>query len=87
MPDEEPLPETVWAEFPQRSCRQVFSTDGLIDHSCALPEFHPGPDAAKTSAESIKRRYAWEQANPGWEQTVTIDDPFKGVEEQLKRGR
>lgn len=87
MPDPEQPPEIKWAEFPQRSCRVAFSMDGLIDHTCDLPEFHPGPDAAKSSRPSIERREGWEAANPGWEKTVSVDDPFAGVEEQLKKGR
>ena len=78
-------PEIVWAEYPGRKCREIFTDDGLIDHSCELPEHHPGPPASKTSKLSIGRRTAWEAAHPGWEKLIAADDPFADATEKLKR--
>jgi hypothetical protein len=64
-----------FAEFPQRTCRQITSDDGLIDHACLLPELHPGPCCPNTRA-AIARREAWEAAHPGWEKLAQADDPF-----------
>jgi hypothetical protein len=63
------------AEYPQRSCRQPVQGKHA-DHSCELPEHHPGPDASFSVPESVRRRDAWEAANPGWEKTSVFDDPF-----------
>lgn len=68
----------TFAEYPQRTCRQVSSEDGLTDHACALPELHPGPCCPKTRA-AIRRREAWEAANPGWEKLAPHDDPFAEI--------
>lgn len=73
-----------WAQYPERTCRTAFSLDGLIDHTCDLPDMHPGPDAAKSSWESITRRVKWQDENPGWAKLIPSDDPFAGVENQLK---
>lgn len=77
--DEEDLPEVVFAEHPQRSCRRHQTPDGLIDHFCALPDLHPGPCCPKTLRSAIKRRQAWEKANPGWAKTARQDDPFEDI--------
>lgn len=75
MSDE--LPEVKWAEYPQRTCRQPSqSSDGLIDHTCSLPDAHPGPCCPRTDPEKIRRRQAWEAASPGWEKMGRDDDPF-----------
>lgn len=79
MPDQENLPEVKFAEHPQRSCRRHQTPDGLIDHFCALPELHPGPCCPRTLRDAIKRRQAWEKANPGWEKTARQDDPFADI--------
>lgn len=72
-------PEIVFAEFPQRSCREPVTEDGLIDHWCDLAELHPGPHCPKTLAAAIQRRQAWEKANPGWRSLISHDDPFREV--------
>jgi hypothetical protein len=77
--DEEQLPEVVFAEHPQRSCRQSVTADGLIDHWCSLPELHPGPCCPKTLRSAIARRQAWEAVNPGWQKLMKADDPFEDI--------
>jgi hypothetical protein len=74
-------PENVitWAEFPQRRCRDSFMVTEHVDHSCDLPEHHPGPHASKGSALSQERSLAWQAAHPGWEQLMRDDDPFREV--------
>lgn len=75
MPEKE-LPEPRWAEHPQRTCRLPQTPDGLIDHFCSLPEFHPGPDCPKTLPAAIRRRQEWERDHPGWEKMTRVSDPF-----------
>lgn len=67
------------AEYPQRKCRITFTEDGLIDHACDVVDSHPGPCAALSSAASVKRRDAWEAANPGWERMMAGADPFAEI--------
>ncbi len=77
MPVSDELTEIKWAEYPQRSCRQVQqSGDGFTDHSCSLPELHPGPCCPKTLPAAILRRQTWEAANPGWDKISRDPDPF-----------
>lgn len=73
---EDDLPEVKFAEFPQRTCREPQTADGLIDHFCSLAELHPGPHCPRTLPEAIRRRAAWEAANPGWERMARDPDPF-----------
>lgn len=68
------------AEYPQRTCREPFTENGLTDHTCDLVDGHPGPPAALSSPESVKRRDAWEAAHPGWEKLMDFNDPFKSVD-------
>lgn len=77
-------PEVRYAGYPERKCRQPGTEDGLIDHWCDLPELHPGPCCPRTSPAAIARRQAWEAAHPGWERLRNHDDPFAGVERQLR---
>jgi hypothetical protein len=77
--DQEDLPEVVFAEHPQRTCREPVTEDGLIDHWCSLAEFHPGPHCPRTLRPAILRRQRWEKANPGWEKLVPQNDPFKDI--------
>jgi hypothetical protein len=77
--DEEDLPEVKFAEHPQRSCRRHQTPDGLIDHWCSLPDLHPGPCCPRTLREAIKRRQAWEKANPGWRELMKPEDPFADI--------
>ena len=74
MADE--LPEVRFAEHPQRTCREPQTPDGLIDHFCSLAELHPGPHCPRTLPGAIRRRAAWEAANPGWEKMAGQGDPF-----------
>jgi hypothetical protein len=83
-PGQEAADEVRWAEFPQRSCRQPFTEDGLIDKTCDLPELHPGPDASKASQSSADRRLAWQRDNPGWEKLAVHDDPFEDITAKLQ---
>lgn len=64
------------AEFPQRQCRQPVTDDGFTDHSCNLPEFHPGPCAPSALPAALERRALWEAAHPGWEAMTGSYDPF-----------
>ncbi len=73
-----------FAEHPERKCRQHQSPDGLIDHFCDLAEPHPGPCCPSTLPAAIRRREEWEAAHPGWEKLRRQDDPFAGLERQLK---
>jgi hypothetical protein len=82
---DEELPGVRFAEFPQRSCREPVTDDGLIDHWCDLANLHPGPCCPKTLASAIRRRQEWERDNPGWETLAAQDDPFADVTEQMKR--
>lgn len=52
------------AEYPQRKCREALDASGFIVYLCDIPEWHAGPCASLSNAESIKRRDAWEKANP-----------------------
>jgi hypothetical protein len=67
------------AEYPERKCREPFSEDGLIDHTCDVVDAHPGPHAAFSCPASVKRRDDWEAANPGWERMMSGTDPFAEV--------
>lgn len=67
-----------FADYPQRTCREnVIEND--IDHSCSLPEHHPGPHCPRSLASAIARREQWEADNPGWEKLMRNDDPFEGL--------
>jgi len=70
------LPEVKFAEFPQRTCREQQTPDGLIGHWCSLAELHPGPHCPRTLPEAIRRRARWEKDNPGWEKMARDPDPF-----------
>lgn len=67
------------AEFPQRKCRMPVAGQ-WNDYPCEIREYHPGPCASLSVAASVRRREAWEEANPGWESLITSDDPFRGVQ-------
>lgn len=69
-------PDIVFAQHPQRSCREPVTEDGLIDHFCALAEFHPGPHCPRTLQAAIDRRKTWEKANPDWQKMTRSADPF-----------
>lgn len=75
---EEDLPEVKFAEYPQRSCRLVETTDGFTDHACMLPEEHPGPHCPNTR-EGIRRRQLWERGHPGWQAMARDPDPFRDI--------
>jgi hypothetical protein len=75
----EELPEVVFAEHPQRSCRRHQTPDGLIDHFCSLSDLHPGPCCPRTLRSAIRRRQEWERDNPNWRDLVKFDDPFQEV--------
>ena len=75
------LPEVKFAEHPERSCREPVTEDGLIDHWCALPEFHPGPHCPRTLQAAIDRRQQWEKDHPGWGQMNREADPFATFEQ------
>lgn len=56
------------AEFPQRTCREAVW--GVQAYACELPDMHPGPCASYSVQDSVTRREAWEEANPGWENDI-----------------
>jgi hypothetical protein len=65
-----------FAEWPERTCREPVSDDGLIDHHCSLADLHPGPHCPKTLKAAIERRERWEAEHPGWQSMIKPDDPF-----------
>jgi len=68
------------AEYPQRKCRMHVPgqyNDGL----CELPEWHDnGPCADPGNPASVRRRDAWEAANPelAYKGVPGMGDPFHG---------
>jgi hypothetical protein len=68
-----------FAEYPERTCREPVTLDGLTDHACSLREWHPGPHCPASSKVAIARREQWEADHPGWEQMIKNDDPFKEI--------
>lgn len=81
---EEDGPEVVFAQHPQRSCREPVTEDGLIDHFCGLPELHPGPHCPPTLRAAIDRRLAWEKDHPGWRKMQRSADPFADFTKVIK---
>lgn len=54
-------------------CKESVSGDQQF-YFCELCLLHPGPCASFSVADSMKRRDAWEEANPGWEDNVGSQD-------------
>jgi len=66
------------AQYPQRTCREPVAGPNQ-DYPCEVREWHPGPHASLSVPDSVKKRNAWEAANPGWEKVTAFDDPFKDL--------
>lgn len=43
-------------------------------YGCELADLHPGPCASFSVLDSVKRRDAWEERNPGWEADIGSSD-------------
>lgn len=50
-------------EYPERTCREPFF-QGHMCYGCDLVQYHYGPCASFSSAESVSIRESWEESNP-----------------------
>lgn len=61
------------AKYPQRMCKEPVWGAQQAYH-CELCLLHLGPCASFSVKDSVERRDAWEEKNPGWEEKVGSND-------------